>query len=131
MTRSPAIAAPSSSKPDFADAWSNLGTSLHHSGHYAEAIVASRRAIAIDPKNANAHSGLGILLLMRGEFAEGWDEYEWRLQSTEVRLPYQPQRPWQGRVSRAVASTFMPSKVSAIRCNSHAMCRCSRRVLPA
>jgi tetratricopeptide (TPR) repeat protein len=83
-------------KPGFADAWSNLGTTLHHAGHYDEAIVASRRAIALDPRNANAHSGLGILLLMRGEFAEGWDEYEWRLRSTEVRLPYQPQRPWQG-----------------------------------
>ncbi len=83
-------------KPDFADGWSNLGTSLHHSGHYDEAIACLRRAIALDPNNANAHSGLGILLLMRGDLAEGWAEYEWRLKSTEVRLPYHPQRPWQG-----------------------------------
>ncbi len=82
--------------PRFADAWSNLGTSLHHSGHYEDAIYALRRAIALDPNNPNAHSGLGILLLMRGDFAEGWAEYEWRLKSTEVRLPYLPQRPWQG-----------------------------------
>ncbi len=83
-------------KPDFADGWSNLGTSLHHSGHYDEAISCLRRAIALDPNNANAHSGLGILLLMRGDLAEGWVEYEWRLKSTEVRLPYHPQRPWRG-----------------------------------
>ena len=82
--------------PRFADAWSNLGTSLHHSGRYEDAMYALRRAIALDPNNPNAHSGLGILLLMRGDFAEGWSEYEWRLQSTEVRLPYKPQRPWQG-----------------------------------
>ncbi|HEY3919045.1 MAG TPA: tetratricopeptide repeat protein [Stellaceae bacterium] len=83
-------------KPGFADAWSNLGTSLHHSGRYDEAMVALRRAIALDPNNANARSGLGILLLMRGDFAEGWEEYEWRLKSTETRLPYTPQKPWQG-----------------------------------
>lgn len=82
--------------PDFADAWANLGTTLHHSGRYDEAIMALRRAIALDPKSANAHSGLGILLLMRGDLAEGWAEYEWRLQSTEVRQPYHPQRPWGG-----------------------------------
>jgi tetratricopeptide (TPR) repeat protein len=52
--------------------------------------------LALDPMNANAHSGLGILLLMRGDLAEGWEEYEWRLKSTEVRLPYIPQRPWLG-----------------------------------
>jgi tetratricopeptide (TPR) repeat protein len=82
--------------PNFADGWSNLGTTLHHSGRYDEAIAALRRAIALDPNQANAHSGLGILLLMRGDMAEGWEEYEWRLKSTEVRLPYHPQRPWQG-----------------------------------
>ena len=76
--------------------WSNLGTSLHHSGRYEDAMYALRRAVALDPNNPNAHSGLGILLLMRGDFAEGWSEYEWRLKSTEVRLPYTPQRPWQG-----------------------------------
>ena len=83
-------------RPDFGDGWSNLGTSLHHSGRYDEAIAALRRSLALDPNNANAHSGLGILLLMRGDFAEGLSEYEWRLQSTEVRLPYRPQRPWHG-----------------------------------
>ncbi len=82
--------------PRFADAWSNLGTSLHHSGRYEDAMYALRRAVALDPNNPNAHSGLGILLLMHGDFAEGWAEYEWRLKSTEVRLPYTPQRPWQG-----------------------------------
>lgn len=46
--------------------------------------------------HANAHSGLGILLLMRGDFGEGWDEYEWRLRSTERKGPRFPERPWEG-----------------------------------
>src|SRR5262249_23619440 len=82
--------------PGYADAWSNLGTALHHAGSYEEAVVALRRAIALAPGHANAHSGLGILLLMRGDFAEGLEEYEWRLQSTEVTGPRFPQQPWQG-----------------------------------
>lgn len=83
-------------RPDLADGWSNLGTSLHHAGCYDEAIGALRHAVALDPDNPNAHSGLGLLLLMRGDFADGLAEYEWRLRSTEVRLPYHPRRPWTG-----------------------------------
>ena len=83
-------------KPNYADAWANLGTTLHHSGNFEEGISALRRAIALAPHHANAHSGLGILLLMRGDFAEGWDEYEWRLRSTERKGPRFPEIPWQG-----------------------------------
>jgi tetratricopeptide (TPR) repeat protein len=82
--------------PRFADAWANLGTTLHHAGHVDEAIATLRHALALDPRHANAHSGLGILLLMRGEFAEGWDEYEWRLASSEAKGARGPQRPWDG-----------------------------------
>ncbi len=83
-------------KPDHADAWANLGTTLHHSGSFDDGIAALRRAIALAPHHANAHAGLGILLLMRGDLAEGWDEYEWRLRSTERKGPRFPEKPWQG-----------------------------------
>ena len=33
---------------------------------------------------------------MRGDLAEGWDEYEWRLRSTERKGPRFPENPWQG-----------------------------------
>jgi tetratricopeptide (TPR) repeat protein len=83
-------------EPGFADAWSNLGTSLHHAGQYEEGMAALRHAVALAPQHANAHAGLGILLLMRGDLAEGLEEYEWRLQSSEVKGPRFPQRPWRG-----------------------------------
>ncbi len=83
-------------KPNYADAWANLGTTLHHSGSFEEGISVLRRAMALAPHHANAHSGLGILLLMRGDLAEGWDEYEWRLRSTERKGPKFPENPWQG-----------------------------------
>ncbi len=83
-------------KPNYADAWANLGTTLHHSGSFEEGIAVLRRAVALAPHHANAHSGLGILLLMRGDLAEGWDEYEWRLRSSERKGPKFPEIPWQG-----------------------------------
>ncbi|HTV31363.1 MAG TPA: tetratricopeptide repeat protein, partial [Xanthobacteraceae bacterium] len=83
-------------KPDYADAWANLGTALHHGGGFDEAVRALRRAVALAPRHANAHSGLGILLLMRGNLGEGWDEYEWRLRSSERKGPRFPQTPWRG-----------------------------------
>jgi tetratricopeptide (TPR) repeat protein len=83
-------------RPDYADAWANLGTTLHHSGSFEEARTALRRAIALAPGHANARSGLGILLLMRGDLGEGWDQYEWRLRSSERKGPRFPERPWEG-----------------------------------
>src|SRR5579863_8675936 len=82
--------------PNYADGWANLGTTLHHSGSFEEGISALRRAIALAPGHANARSGLGILLLMRGDLAEGFDEYEWRLRSSERKGPRFPEAPWQG-----------------------------------
>src|SRR5215471_116277 len=67
-----------------------------HAGEYDEARAALRHAIALAPLHANAHSGLGILLLMHGDFGEGWHEYEWRLRSTERKGPRFPERPWSG-----------------------------------
>ncbi|MDR3464788.1 MAG: tetratricopeptide repeat protein [Xanthobacteraceae bacterium] len=83
-------------QPNYADAWSNLGTTLHHAGEFDEAMAALRRAIALAPGHGNAHAGLGILLLMRGDLGEGWEEYDWRLRSTEVKGPRFPERPWEG-----------------------------------
>lgn len=82
--------------PNYADAWANLGTTLHHAGEFDEGMAALRHAIALAPAHANAHSGLGILLLMRGDLGEGWDEYEWRLRSTERKGPRFPEKPWEG-----------------------------------
>lgn len=82
--------------PQFADAWANLGTTLQLAGSFDESVAALRRAISLAPGHANARSGLGIVLLMRGDLAEGWDEYEWRLHSSDRKGPRFPERPWQG-----------------------------------
>lgn len=41
-------------------------------------IAAAARALALDPTLPGAHFELAEALLLRGEMARGWEEYEWR-----------------------------------------------------
>ncbi|MBV9567342.1 MAG: tetratricopeptide repeat protein [Hyphomicrobiales bacterium] len=43
-----------------------------------ESIACARRALMLDPKAAGPHFQLAEALLLKGEFAQGWEEYEWR-----------------------------------------------------
>ncbi|MBV9518206.1 MAG: glycosyltransferase family protein [Hyphomicrobiales bacterium] len=43
-----------------------------------ESIACARRALVLDPKAAGPHFQLAEALLLKGEFAQGWEEYEWR-----------------------------------------------------
>jgi Flp pilus assembly protein TadD len=65
-------------RPDYAEAHGNLGSTLGRMGRHDEAIAAHRLAVAIQPEFARGHFNLALELLTRGNFAEGWAEYEWR-----------------------------------------------------
>jgi len=47
-------------------------------GHFDAAETWLGRALALDPDNAEAHWNLANLLLVRGDLARGFAEYEWR-----------------------------------------------------
>jgi len=55
-----------------------LGTTLRTLNRLDEAIAAYRKAIPLDPNCPETHYFLAESLLMKGDFAEGWSEYEWR-----------------------------------------------------
>ncbi|HEY6258735.1 MAG TPA: tetratricopeptide repeat-containing glycosyltransferase family protein [Xanthobacteraceae bacterium] len=63
-----------------------------------DSIACARRAVALDPSAAGPHFQLAETLLLRGEFAEGWLEYEWRYQIAGAAPPLPPNnRPqWDG-----------------------------------
>lgn len=64
----------------YAKAHNNLGNALMDLAQFSKAEIHFREAIRLDPHNqVEAHAGLGMVLLRRGEFSEGWTEYEWRL----------------------------------------------------
>ena len=54
-------------EPRWASAQTALGSVYYGGGKFKEAIEAYRRAIAIDPKYAGAHAGLGLARFAKGE----------------------------------------------------------------
>jgi tetratricopeptide (TPR) repeat protein len=61
-------------------AWYGLAACLTEKRQYNEAIAALRKAVERKENNAAYHTGLGELLIFRGELAEGKQHYERALQ---------------------------------------------------
>ncbi len=66
-------------KPDYTEAHNNLGNAQRCLGHLDHAVASYKRALEIDPDYAKAHYNLGFVLLLSGNFAEGWKHYESRV----------------------------------------------------
>ena len=82
--------------PAFAPAHLNLGLALQDLGRYDEALTYFRRASAGRTEYAKAVACEGLLLLLRGDLAAGWEKYEarWRIGDLPPRDFTQPQ--WRG-----------------------------------
>jgi tetratricopeptide (TPR) repeat protein len=65
-------------KPDHADAHYNRGNALRDLHRHVEAAASYERALALRPDYASAHWNLADCRLLLGDFARGWEEYEWR-----------------------------------------------------
>ncbi|HJU15191.1 MAG TPA: tetratricopeptide repeat-containing glycosyltransferase family protein [Stellaceae bacterium] len=84
--------------PEDPHAHNNLGVTHYHRLELDAAIACAGRALALDPDFASAHFGMAEALLLRGDFAPGWDHYEWRFKLANVpRLMPPTDRPqWDG-----------------------------------
>lgn len=72
------------------------GLVLHALGRTMEARECYAVAMQLDPECAHAHVFFAESLLLDGDFAAGWREYEWRLRSSWwLRAPLQGAR-WDG-----------------------------------
>jgi tetratricopeptide (TPR) repeat protein/SAM-dependent methyltransferase len=65
-------------EPGLAEAHINLGVVLQQLQRLDDALAAHDRAVALRPDGSEAHFHRAGTLLMKGDFARGWDEYEWR-----------------------------------------------------
>ncbi|OAN46636.1 hypothetical protein A6A04_05860 [Paramagnetospirillum marisnigri] len=84
--------------PKFLDAHINLGAVLRDMGALDEAEATVRAALALAPDEPELHWNLALVLLTKGDYSQGWQEYEWRWQTPHfarfVREFHQPE--WQG-----------------------------------
>lgn len=83
-------------KPNYAEAYNNLANVLLRQERFDEALVNYRMALRLNPDYANAHMNLGLTLLLRGDFANGWREYEWRRKTKDVKAREFSRPQWDG-----------------------------------
>lgn len=65
-------------KPDFTAAYDNMGKAWQDMGRLEEALACYEKTLRLEPENADTHFDRSLLLLLSGNFKEGWKEYEWR-----------------------------------------------------
>jgi tetratricopeptide (TPR) repeat protein len=71
-------------QPDYADALNNLGTVHRDRLEFDDAERCYQRALQIRPDYPDAHLNRALIALQHGDFANGWREYEWRWQRSEL-----------------------------------------------
>ncbi|MFN3075921.1 MAG: tetratricopeptide repeat protein, partial [Alphaproteobacteria bacterium] len=76
--------------PQLARAYHALGIIRLEEGRLEEALVCYHRAITLAPDFQEAHFDRGNLLRLRGDFAAGWRDYEWRRQAVGSKADFAP-----------------------------------------
>jgi Tetratricopeptide repeat/Glycosyltransferase family 9 (heptosyltransferase) len=70
-------------RPDFGEAHSRRGTTLHEMQRSDEALASYDRAVNHRPHCAEAHYNLALCQLLTGDFERGCGEREWRWQTEQ------------------------------------------------
>jgi tetratricopeptide (TPR) repeat protein len=73
--------------PTDAHAYFSLGNIYTELGLHHEALQNFERAILLQPQQAEFHFSMAFLLLLLGDYARGWQEYEWRWRMDALNAP--------------------------------------------
>ncbi|MFH1999872.1 MAG: tetratricopeptide repeat protein [Planctomycetota bacterium] len=65
-------------KPDEPDIYANLGTAAAIRLDLDGALSAFNQAISLHPEHALSHFNRGLILLSRGDYEQGWRDYDYR-----------------------------------------------------
>ena len=72
--------------PNSGGVYYNLGNALRNQRKWDEAIAVYRRALEISPSHPDAHWNYARVLLLKGQFEQGWREHEWRWECEDLLL---------------------------------------------
>lgn len=79
--------------PHSPETYHNIGLMYHQQGLYDSALSYYQKAIEIKPDYGISHLGIAEILLLKGNFIEGFKEYEWRW-----KLATSPVRPFWDKI---------------------------------
>ena len=88
--------------PSDAVAYQSLANIYAQQGRHDEALMNFERAIALAPDRAEFHFAKAELLLVLGDYANGWTEYAWRWRMNAFNDPVRrfPQPVWDDRPTK-------------------------------
>src|SRR5579883_2156671 len=72
-------------RPDLAEAHSNRGNALKELRRFDEALKSYEQALAVELDFADAHFAEALCRMLIGDFARGWEKYEWRWETDQLR----------------------------------------------
>jgi len=84
-------------QPDHPQAHNGLALALHEQGYLEAAEPHYRRALELMPEFAEARHNWSMVCLLKGDFASGWPEYEWRWKAHGLTEPQFDGRRWTGQ----------------------------------
>ncbi|QGJ68963.1 Hypothetical protein PBC10988_6280 [Planctomycetales bacterium 10988] len=82
--------------PQNIHALNGMGMARHRRGLLDDAEDFYQKALAISTDFPEAHRNYSLLLLARGNYEQGWEEYRWRWKCTDLQRPKLPGKEWHG-----------------------------------
>ena len=85
-------------EPTYADVYYNRGNAFNDLRQHRAALDDYQQALVIEPHHADVHWNQSLCYLQMGEFALGWQEYEWRWKTEQFKnaKSYVPKPLWLG-----------------------------------
>lgn len=121
-------------QPNYIDALVSLGKARLEQGNLPEAMTCFQQALSLDPHHAIAHHNYAILLLMQGDYLQGFEEFEWRFKTADFppcpfKQPLWDGSPLQGRTLLLHAEQGLGDTIQLIRYAAIARERGGRLIL--
>jgi tetratricopeptide (TPR) repeat protein len=96
--------------PDDYNTRHNYGIALRDAGRFDDSLREFAAAFRIDPNNANPRWDSAVSHLYKGDFANGWADYEWRWKIGEVQKRPSRVPEWRGEACAGKTIYFYPEQ---------------------